>query len=148
MINWTIRKADVNDADGFQKCMHKAYLKYSDRIDIQTLPPMNVNYKDEIAFFPVWVVENKHQIIAGLVLVFEEDHASLANIAIEPDFQGKGLGKFLLNFAEQETRNKGYLEMELATHVLFTENVSFYTKQGWILVGQDGTKVYMKKQLI
>ncbi|AXI00815.1 GNAT family N-acetyltransferase [Sporosarcina sp. PTS2304] len=147
MISWNIRKADLNDAGELQKCMHKAYLKYSDRINIKTLPPMNVNYKDEIASFPVWIVEFNNQIIAGLVLVFEEDYASLANIAIDPDFQAKGLGKFLLKFAEQETRSKGYTEMKLATHVLFTENVLFYNKQGWILVDQDETKVYMKKYL-
>ncbi|ALS78434.1 hypothetical protein AUO94_07045 [Planococcus kocurii] len=147
MTSWNIRKATLTDADELQKCMHSAYLKYSDRININNLPPMNVDYKDEIAFFPVWVVEFNNQLIAGLVLVLEEDYASLANIAIDPGFQAKGLGKFLLNFAEQEIRNRGYSEMKLATHVLFTENVLFYQKRGWVIVDQDETKVYMKKYL-
>lgn len=147
MVNWNIRKADLADADALQKCMHSAYIKYSDRIDTKALPPMTVNYKNEISSFPVWVVEFNNQIIAGLVLVFEDEYASLANIAINPDFQGKGLGKFLLNFAEQEASNNGYSEIQLATHILFTENVLFYTKQGWTLVDQDETKVYMKKRL-
>ncbi|MHA0857913.1 GNAT family N-acetyltransferase [Paenibacillus sp. CMAA1364] len=147
MISWNVRKADLKDAAELQKCMHSAYSKYSDRINIKDLPPMKVNYKDEISSFPVWVVEFNNQIIAGLVLMFKEDYASLANIAIDPEFQAKGLGKFLLNFAEQETINKGYSEIKLATHVLFTENVLFYNKQGWVLVGQDETRLYLKKKL-
>jgi len=147
MNNWNIRKANLKDADELQKCMHSAYLKYSDRINVKNLPPMNINYKDEIAHFPVWVVEFNNQMIAGLVLVFEGNSALLANIAINPNFQSKGLGNFLLNFAEQETLKRGYSEIKLATHVLFTENVLFYKKQGWVLVDQDETKVYMKKDL-
>lgn len=147
MENYNIRQATLADADGLDKCMHKAYSKYSDRIDIKTLPPLNVSYKDEINYFPVWVVEFETQIIAGLILVFDEKEASLANIAIHPDFQGEGLGRLLLEFAEKETLNKGYQELNLATHILFTENVLFYTKQGWMHSGQDENKIYMKKCL-
>lgn len=147
MINWNIRKAELTDADELQKCMHLAYSEYEDRINVETLPPLNVDYEDEISSFPVWVVEFDNNIIAGLILLFKEDYASLANIAIHPDYQGKGLGKFLLNFAEKEAITKEYSEIHLATHALFTENVLIYKKLGWIVFDQDETKVYMKKYI-
>ncbi|MDP4550641.1 GNAT family N-acetyltransferase [Alkalihalobacillus macyae] len=147
MINWHIRKAELKDADELQECMLLAYSEYEDRINVETLPPLNVDYKDEISSFPVWVVEVNNNVIAGLILSFEEKNASLANIAIHPDFQGKGLGKFLLNFAEKEAITKGYSDIHLATHALFTENVLIYNKLGWVVLDQDETKVYMKKYL-
>ncbi|MGM8212715.1 GNAT family N-acetyltransferase [Virgibacillus sp. W0430] len=147
MDKYAIRKAKLTDAESLEQCMHSAYSKYADRVNVETLPPMRVNYKDEIASFPVWVVEYNTNIIAGVIIVFEKEHASLANIAIHPDYQDKGLGKALLSFVENEVVKKGYSEINLTTHILFTENVLFYKKQGWIQVGNDETKMYMKKYL-
>jgi len=145
MNNWNIRKATVKDVNDVEKCMHLAYLKYKDRLDVEKLPPMHVDYKEEILSYPVWVVEVNNQIAGGIVLVFEQDYASIANIALHPEFQGKGIGKFLMDFAEKEAIRRGYTEINLATHILLTENVEFYKRLGWIQVNQDDTKIYMKK---
>ncbi len=147
MGSFNIRKADVNDANELQTCMHLAYSVYVDRMNVETLPPMQVDYQEEIEHYPVWIIEFNGQIIAGLILVFEDDYASLANIARHPDFQVNGLGKTLLHFAEKEATNRGYAEINLTTHKLFIENVAFYHKQGWTKVDQDQTKIYIKKYL-
>jgi hypothetical protein len=39
------------------------------------------------------------------------------------------------------------LKIRLATHVLLTENVSFYLHLGWLEIGRDDTRVYMKKNI-
>jgi GNAT superfamily N-acetyltransferase len=77
----------------------------------------------------------------------KEWNITIANAAVHPNFQGKGLGKKLMEFAEFKAKSKGYLEMHLATHVLLTENISYYLHLGWKESGCDDTRVYMNKNI-
>ena len=145
--NWKIRKAKVDDAKGLKNCMDLAYSKYLDRLEGERLPPMDVDYEAEISSFPVWVVESDGKIVGGLILMFEDDQATLANVAVHPDFQGTGLGRMLMDLVESEAKHRGYTEMRLATHVLLSENISFYLHLGWSEIGRDSTRVYMRKSV-
>lgn len=144
---WVIRKATIEDAENLKSCMNKAYSKYLKRLKGKPLPPMTVDYVEEIASFPVWIAESHKEIVGGLILMFEDDYTTIANVAVRPDFQGNGLGRGLMDFAELEAKRRGYVEIRLATHVLLTENVSFYIKLGWIEIGRDDFRVYMKKSI-
>lgn len=145
--NWKIRKASIDDAKGLKSCMDRAYAQYLNRLKKEQLPPMNVDYEEEITVFPVWVAEFDNEVVGGLILMFEDDHAIIANIGVRPDFQGTGLGRKLMDLAESEAKRKGYSEMRLATHVLLTENVSFYKHLGWSEIGRDDVRVYMRKMI-
>ena len=79
--------------------------------------------------------------------MFEDDHAQLANVAVDPKFQGLGIGGGLVKFAEAKALEKNYSELRLATHVLLDENISLYLHLGWTEIDRDGTRVYMKKEL-
>ena len=94
------------------------------------LPPMDVNYSDEIRSYPSWVAVFGGKVVGGLFMMFEKNSASIANIAIHPDFQGQGLGGGLMKFAETKAKDKGYSELRLATHILLIENVSLYLYLG------------------
>jgi len=48
---------------------------------------------------------------AIIVLLPEPDHLLLDNIAVRPDRQGRGLGRRLVAFAEDEARRRGYAEV-------------------------------------
>ncbi|WP_432666710.1 GNAT family N-acetyltransferase [Wukongibacter baidiensis] len=144
---WNIRKAIIDDARNLKSCMDMAYSKYLDRLGGKRLPPMDVDYEEEIASYPVWVAESDKEIVGGLILTFEDDYTTISNVAVRPDFQGKGLGRGLMDFAESEAKSRGYSEIRLATHVLLTENISFYLKLGWIEIGRDDIRVYMKKNI-
>lgn len=142
-----IRKADIDDAIGLTECMHSAYSLYTSRMKGNYLPPMNVDYREEILGYPTWVIEDNSKIIAGLILTFEEEAASIGNISVHPDFQGKGIGRLLMDFAEKQAKNSGFSELKLTTHILLTENISLYKHLGWIEVGRDKTKVYLQKHI-
>jgi len=144
---WNIRKAIVDDAKNLKSCMDIAYAKYLNRLNGKRLPPMDVDYEEEIASFPVWVAESDKDVVGGLVLVPEDDYITIANVAVHPDFQRNGLGRGLMDFAESEAKGRGYLEILLATHVLLAENVSFYLHLGWSEIGRDDIRVYMKKNI-
>ena len=144
---WIIRKAVIEDATGLQRVMESAYSAYQERMGGERLPPMEVNYSSEIRDYPTWVAESNGSIVAGLIMVFEDDFASIANIAVHPDFQGQGVGGGLMKFAETVAKEKASPELRLATHILLTENVSLYEHLGWSEIERDDVRVYMKKNL-
>lgn len=144
---WKIRQAVVKDSAGLQECMELAYASYKDRMEGKRLPPMDVNYSDEIRDYPSWVAMSDGKVVGGLFMMFEKEYASIANIAIHPDFQGQGLGGGLMKFAETRANDKGYSELRLATHILLIENVSLYLHLGWTEFERDEVRVYMKKEI-
>jgi GNAT superfamily N-acetyltransferase len=146
-IDWTIRKAVIADAARLQRCMESAYASYQQRMAGQRLPPMDLDYDAEIQDFPTWVAEREGVIGGGLTMVFEDDYASIANIAVHPRFQGQGLGGALLRFAEIQAKDGSFSELRLTTHVQLVENISLYSHLGWNEYQRDNTRVYMKKTL-
>ena len=142
---WSIREAVLEDAVGLRACMVSAYAAYQARLDGARLPPMDAEYSREIRDYPCWVVEANGAIGGGLIMTLENDAASIANIAVHPDFQGQGLGGKLMRHAEAVAKEKGYAELRLATHVLLTENLSLYHHLGWVEIDRDDVRVYMKK---
>jgi GNAT superfamily N-acetyltransferase len=142
---WVIRKALAGDSDGLQGCMEPAYASYLNRMGGERLPPMDVDYSLEISEFPVWVADFSGSIVGGLIMMFEDDYASIANVAVHPAFQRQGLGGGLMKFAETLAKEKNYSEVRLATHILLTENISLYLHLGWKEFDRDIARVYMKK---
>ena len=143
--DWKIRLATVEDAAGLEACMHAAYRDYEPRMNGQVLPPMILDYAAEIRDIPTWVLEFESVIVGGLSMRFEVDTAILANIAVSPEFQGQGAGRGLMDFAQNQARNKGFKEMRLATHVLLSETISLYAHLGWAEYDRDESRVYFKK---
>jgi GNAT superfamily N-acetyltransferase len=109
------------------------------------LPPMDVDYLAEIKNYPTWVVESDRSILGGLIMMFENDQASIANIAVDLKFQGQGIGGALMRFAESKAKVNNFSELHLATHALLNENISLYRHLGWEETGRDETRIFMKK---
>jgi ribosomal protein S18 acetylase RimI-like enzyme len=142
-----IREATPEDSDILKNCMVSAYAIYQDRMGGARLPPMDVDYLSEIKNYPTWVIESEGIILGGLIMAFENDQASIANIAVNPKFQGQGIGGELMRFAESKARESDFSELLLATHVLLDENISLYRHLGWEETGRDDTRVFMKKDI-
>ncbi|MBV9898154.1 MAG: GNAT family N-acetyltransferase, partial [Chloroflexi bacterium] len=66
-------------------------------------------------------------------------------------WQGRGLGKRLLEFAEGEAKRLGFSEVRLYTNALMTENRALYARVGYVeyerrdVDGRD--TVFMRKRL-
>jgi len=146
-VTWKIRRANLEDAGGLKSCMESAYATYQKQMGGERLPPMDVDYLSEIENYPTWVVESEGNILGGLIMVFENEKASIANIAIHPKFQGQGIGGKLMKFAESKSKDNGISNLYLATHVLLDENISLYRHLGWKEIGRDESRVFMKKQI-
>ncbi len=62
----------------------------------------------------------------------------LSWFAVEPELQGQGIGKWMLDKIEQIIREKGYKKLFIETyrHDTFNRALAFYQRQGFLQVGQ------------
>ncbi len=144
---WTVRQANTSDAEALAECMSAAYAVYASRLGGKSLPPMTVDYEEEIRSWPVWIADSEGSLVGGLILTPGEHFMTISNVAVHPKFQGNGLGRALMDLGEDVARRQGYTELRLATHVLLKENISLYSHLGWSETGRDEYRVYMEKNI-
>ena len=85
-------------------------------------------------------------------MIEAQDQALLIeNVAVDPAFQGQGLGRRLMAFAEQYAREHGLRELRLYTNKVMVENLAFYRNLGFVEVERrvdDGYPAcFMRKSL-
>lgn len=143
--NVSIRAATPGDADAIVRCIDAAYSVYQGKID--DLPDVSAGVAEQINGGDVWVAEAGSKIAGCMFLAFSETFAQLVNLAVDPDFSGKGIGKRLITHAEALSRQKHMKELRLSTHVEMPGNIGLYAHLGWIETSRSGNKVHMTKQL-
>ncbi len=145
-----IRPATVDDISAIERIVRNAYSPYIQRIGA-TPGPMLDDYPARIAQGLVHVLLASGDIQALLVLIPEPDCLLLDNIAVSPGAQGKGYGRHLLRFAEDEARRRGLAAIRLYTQEKMTENIGIYRRHGYVethRAEEIGLKrVFMKKAL-
>lgn len=125
-----LRRASAEDVPAIAALVRAAYSKYLPRIG-RAPKPMMADYSVSIARHQVWVIEEKGALIAVLELVPGAGHLLVENIALVPSHQGRGLGRKLMAFAEEEARRQGAGELRLYTNERFTGNLAFYKRLGY-----------------
>ncbi|RPI30059.1 MAG: N-acetyltransferase [Chloroflexota bacterium] len=149
-IGYSLRPATAADASNVAALVSAAYEHYVERIGM--LPrPVTDDYAEVIDHRQVTVAESQGTIVGVIVLDITDEGFLIDNVAIDPAYQGKGLGKALLEFAEDEARRAGFDSIYLYTHEMMTENQSLYSKIGYIEDDRrsqgDFSLVYMRKSL-
>ena len=99
----------------------------------------------------VYVVEREGAIQGVLVLIPEQGAMLLDNIAVAPSAKGTGIGRSLLQYAENSARAAGYRAIRLYTHETMAENIALYSRIGYAethRAEEKGLKrVFMVKRL-
>jgi ribosomal protein S18 acetylase RimI-like enzyme len=113
--------------------------------------PMLDDYAARVAEGAAWVLEVDAGVAGLVVLLPEADHILLDNVAVDPRFAGRGIGRALIDFAEAETLRRGFAEIRLYTHETMTENIAIYPRLGYEethRAEQAGyQRVFMRKKL-
>jgi ribosomal protein S18 acetylase RimI-like enzyme len=145
-----IRPARADEADAVRDVVHEAYRHYIARIG-KPPGPMLDDYAQRIADGQTWVLDDAGGIAGILVLEETAEGLLLDNIAVAPEQQGKGVGRALLEFAEAEARRREFTAIHLYTHELMTENLSLYSRIGYVetyrITEKGFDRVYMRKPL-
>lgn len=118
------------DRAAVEAIVEAAYTPYIARIG-QKPGPMLDDYGSLIAQGRVHVVEQDGAPAALLVLIPEEGIMLLDNVAVMPGAQGRGLGRILLDFAEQAARDAGCSAIRLYTNAAMVENIRLYGRLGY-----------------
>ena len=143
-----LRRATVDDLPAIRAVIDAAYARYLTRMD-KPPAPMLRDYGPSVEAGTTWVTGSP--ITAVLTLYPRDDHLYVENIAVDPSAQGRGLGRALMAFAEQEAARRGLRRMALVTHEVMTENQAIYARLGYLETGrrsEDGyRRIYMEKPL-
>ena len=145
-----IRHAQAAEQQAVVACVRAAYAKYLVRMNREPAP-MLADYEALIKKGVVYVLAEGDIIQGVLVMMPEKKYMFVENVAVDPCFQGQGLGQVLMTFVEQQARNKQLNEIRLYTNELMTENLRFYHKLGFEEESrqvQDGYhRVFLRKGL-
>ncbi len=148
--NPRIRKAQPSDAADMKRCVEAAYRHYIACIG-KPPGPMLDDYTEVARKHQAFVAELDGHVVGVLVLILQDDGILLDNVAVPPEYQGRGIGRKLMEFAESETRNQRFTHLDLYTHESMTENIEMYKRLGYIETERRTVKgyqrVYMRKSL-
>jgi GNAT superfamily N-acetyltransferase len=150
MTDAILRPAVPSDAPGVAACVCEAYVHYIERIGRQP-GPMLEDYSKVIAESSVHVAVQAGKVLGAIVLMETDEGFYVDNVAVRPAVKGSGVGRALLELAEQQARRKGYASIYLATHELMAENRELYARIGYVeydhRVVNGYPRVYFRKAL-
>ncbi len=145
-----LRRATDVDARAIATIVDAAYGHYVERIG-RAPKPMTADHAAAVRDHEVWVLDDGGETIAVLELIDHDDHLFIENVAVQPQYQGMGLGRRLLDHAESVARARGRSEIRLETNERFVENLAIYRARGFEETGRTslgGTAVVaLRKRL-
>ena len=105
-----IRAAAPTDADAIRSLTRASYAKWVALIGREPLP-MQADYERAVAEHTIDLL-TVDGALAGLVeTILKPDHLWIENVAVAPEWQGRGRGRLLLNHAERRAIESGRLEI-------------------------------------
>ena len=146
---YSLRSATSADAAKVTALVMAAYGHYPEQIGMVPRP-MTDDYAQVIMNYQVTVAESHQTIVGVIVLVITDQGFLIDNVAVDPSYRGKGLGRILLEFAEAEARRAGFDSIYLYTHEKMKENIALYSRAGYVEYDRrsqgEFSLVYMRKQ--
>ncbi|MBM2713106.1 GNAT family N-acetyltransferase [Mesorhizobium caraganae] len=152
MTNSSIRfrPAERADAAKIRDIVRAAYAKWVPVIGREPLP-MRADYDKAVAEHPFDVAVEDDHIVGMIETMLEDDHLWIENVCVAPQAQGRGIGRLLLERAEEKARAAGRRELRLLTNGAFEANVLLYKRHGYSVDREEpfmgGMTVYMSKRL-
>ncbi|WP_214414189.1 GNAT family N-acetyltransferase [Sphaerisporangium fuscum] len=142
-----MRKALAAEVAAIEKLVHDAYRPWVEITGTRPLP-MEADYDALVAAGHVHVTDG----LDGIIVLIPEDGALLVdNVAVRPDRHGRGIGRSLMAFAEQEASRLGLPALRLYTNVKMASNIALYESLGYVETGRQELEgrsaVLMRKEL-
>ena len=143
---WSLRRAKLNDADALQKLVNSAYRGDSSRqgwtteaeilggqrTDAEGIRDL-ISKKDSVFLLLESSTDLSPEIIASVHLEkTEKDSCYFGMFTVNPELQGRGIGKALMREAEAFAKNNWHCYvMEMTVITVRQELVNWYIKHGY-----------------
>jgi ribosomal protein S18 acetylase RimI-like enzyme len=148
-MSLSIRSAVPSDFDDISNIVNLAFTPFIEVIG-KTPRPMLEDYAELIVRGFMFVLLDNEAIEAVIMLRPEPDYLYLGNLAVHPNARKKGLGKQLMNFAEEHAYELGMSEIRLIVNEGMAYNLSYYANIGYLEVEKyaDGDHKYMRRLFV
>lgn len=147
---YSLRPAAGNDVARVTALVRAAYQHYVARIGMEPRP-MTDDYTQVMKDSRMILAENKRTIVGIIVLKVDDEGFLIDNVAVDPAWRGRGIGRELLRFAEAEARRAGFDSIYLYTHEKMVENQALYAGLDYVEYDRQSqgnfSLVYMRKYL-
>ena len=145
-----LRRAAAEDAAAVRALTRAAYAKWVPLIGREP-KPMTADYDAAVTRHRFDLLYIDGMLAALIETIREADHLLVENVAVSPDFQGRGLGRKLMAHAEMLAREQGFDEVRLYTNQRFAENIALYRRLGYRIDREEdvtvGIVTHMSKRL-
>ena len=147
---YEIRIAEAADADAVRALTRAAYAKWVPLVGREP-KPMTADCDAAIRDHRIDLLFQDGELAALIETIREPDHLLIENVAVDPAFQRRGLGRALVAHAEELAAELGYDEVRLYTNRLFDGNVRLYSALGYRIDREEpitgGVRVDMSKPI-
>ena len=140
-----IRAATADEAGNIERLIERAYAPWLKTI--RDLPDVSAGVLPEIEASRLYVVEENKTVSGALNVRHSEKILQVVNVAVDPDAAGRGIGRLLMDFADELARTAGKTKLALSTHKDMRGNVEMYEHLGWSVIAREGEKVLMQRDL-
>lgn len=149
--DFEIRKATSEDEPSVRLCAEDAYAQYIAAIGKKPAP-MVADFGSLIESGSVYVAKDTNAELIGFIIFYQiDDFFMLENVAVRLNATGKGVGKSLINFCEEQAMKSGVTLVKLYTNERMSENLLIYPHLGYRETGrrtEDGfDRVFFEKSL-
>jgi GNAT superfamily N-acetyltransferase len=148
--NVEIRPAILEDAARVRDLTRAAYAKWVALIGREPLP-MQADYERALAGHTIGLLTVGGALVGLVETILKPDHLWIENVAVAPEWQGRGYGRLLLKHTEVRAVEAKRFEIRLQTNQAFAANLELYAKFGYAIDRTEpfrgGALVYMSKQL-
>ncbi len=136
-----IRAATAADVPDIARVTRDAYAVYVPVIGVEPAP-MLADHAALVAAGEVHVADVDGQVAGALVTRPAGEALLLESVAVDPRFQGQGIGRALIGCAERRAADLGLGAVELYTNAAMTRNLALYPRLGYAETGRRRQGAY------
>lgn len=125
-----LRRAAACDSHALAASLQRSYSANRTILGVEPTPLLTPT-SEILDRYETWLAEHDTDVAGALVLEPRTDDLLIWSLSVDPDRQGTGLGRALLATAEARAADLGLGTVRLYTGGKLTQNVAWYTRNGY-----------------